>query len=243
MADNRRALLRVDSSLHGPSTSVSREIADLFEAAWVEAGGSVVRRDLGAEPLPYLTELEHSAMFVPEEHRTPEMREAQAQAALLADELYACDVLLVTAPLYNLNIPSTLKTWLDRIFTDIRLFPGYGLSAPLAGRSAVVITTRGGGYSVGAPMAGWNVEERYLRTIFADILGYDQRDIIVELTLADVTPAMADLVGIAQANRRNAEDLAQLFGRELAAGGVVPRPRDPETTTVVTDLIESAQPS
>lgn len=242
MGNQSRSLLRIDSSLHGPSTSVSRDIADIFEASWVEAGGSVVRRDLGAEPLPYLTELEHSAMFVPEEHRSPEMREAQAEAAKLADELYACDVLLVTAPLYNLNIPSTLKTWIDRFFTDIRLFPGYGLTTPFTGRTAVVITARGGGYSAGAPMAGWNVEERYLRTIFADILGYDQRDIIVELTLAEATPAMADLVGMAQANRRNAEDLARLFGRELATTGMVPQPRG-ASADMVDELDRAAQPS
>jgi FMN-dependent NADH-azoreductase len=242
MGTDRRTLLRVDSSLHGPSTSVSRAIADIFEASWVEAGGEVVRRDLGAEPLPYLTEVEHTAMFVPEEQRSSEMREAQAQAALLADELFDADVLLVTAPLYNLNVPSTLKSWLDRIFTDIRLFPGYGLTSPLAGRSAVVVTSRGGGYGPGAPMAGWNVEERYLRTIFADILGYDQRDITVELTLAEVTPAMADLVGIAQSSRRNAEDLAQHFGRELAGSGVVPQPRDHRITESVSELGLTAQP-
>jgi FMN-dependent NADH-azoreductase len=216
MGTDRRSLLRVDSSLHGPSTSISRAIANIFEASWVEGGGEVVRRDLGMEPLPYLTEVEHTAMFVPEEHRTDEMRAAQARAAALADELYAADVLLLTAPLYNLNIPATLKSWLDHIFCDIRLFPGYGITKPLAGRAAVVITSRGGGYGAGAPMAGWNVEERYLRTQLTDILGYEQRDIPVELTLAAATPAMAGLVGIAESNRRNAEDLARLHGRGLA---------------------------
>jgi FMN-dependent NADH-azoreductase len=216
MPSDRPTLLRVDTSLHGPSTSASRVIADIFEASWVEAGGDVVRHDLGVEPLPYLTEIEHTAMFVPEEHRTAEMHEAQARAAALADELYAADVLLLTCPLYNLNVPATLKSWLDHIFCDLRLFPGYGITTPLAGRTAVMITARGGAYTAGTPMAGWNVDERYMQTILADILGYELRSIPVELTLADQSPAMAHLVGLAQDNRRNAEELVRLLGRELA---------------------------
>jgi FMN-dependent NADH-azoreductase len=147
-------LLRIDSSLHGPSTSVSRVVADIFEAAWTAAGGAVVRRDLGAQPIGYLTEDEHTAMFIPEEHRTTEQHDAQARAAALADELFDADVLLLTSPLYNLNIPATLKTWIDHVFTDIRLFPGYGITRPLAGRTAVVIPPQGqrlrtGGADVG----------------------------------------------------------------------------------------------
>jgi hypothetical protein len=55
-----------------------------------------------------------------------------------------------------------------------------------------------------------------------DILGYDKRDIPVELTMAEVNPAMFHLRGMAEANRRNADDLARLLGDELAQAAQSP---------------------
>lgn len=210
-------LLRVDSSLHA-ATSVSRAVADIFEAAWRAAApeGEVVRRDVGAEPLPYLTELEHGAMFVPEEHRDAEQRAAQEAAAVLADELLDADAILLCAPLYNLGVPATLKTWLDRCFTDIRLFPGYGITRPLAGRKVVVVTSRGGAYGPGAPMAGWDHAEPYLNRVLTDVLGLERIDLTVELTLAATSPAMAHLLDESAASRADAEETARRLGARLA---------------------------
>lgn len=214
-----RSLLRVDSSLH-TDQSVSRAVADRFEESWTASGGGpIVRRDLGASPLPYLTEAEHTSMFVPEEFRTPEQKAYQAEAALLADEVFAADVILLAAPLYNLNIPATLKTWFDRLFTDMRLFPGYGITRPLLGKSAVVVTTRGGGYGPGMPMHGWEYHQPYLRRTLDDLLGLEQHDIIFELTMAAQNPAMAELVPLSEQNRAEADAAAVRLGAMLTGAG------------------------
>lgn len=211
------SLLRVDSSIHS-AESVTRAVADRFEEAWTEGNptGRVVRRDVGLTPLPYLTETEHTAMFVPVEYRTEEHNAAQERAARLAEELLEADVLLVTAPLYNLGVPAGLKTWLDHIFCDIRLFPGFGITYPLKGRTAVIISARGGAYGPGTPMDGWDYENPYMRRQLVDILGYELHEITVDLTMAHLNPKIAHLTDIAVESRADALVDAARLGQQLA---------------------------
>lgn len=217
-------LLRIDASIRA-TDSVTREIADTFERHWCETRpkARVVRRDVGLSPQPYLTELEHTAMFVPSEYRTPEQAAAQAEAAALADELFAAHTVLLCAPLYNLGIPAGLKTWLDRIYTDIRLFPGFGITRPLAGRRCVVVSARGGAYGPGTPMDGWDYEEPYLRRHIVDILGMELSEIFVDLTLAHINPNLAHLVEIAVQSRKAGHEVAERMASEHAqnAGAAV----------------------
>ena len=211
-------LLRIDASIHS-TDSVTREIADTFERHWCESRpeGQVVRRDVGLTPPAYLTELEHTAMFVPSEYRTPEQAAAQAEAAALADELFDADTVLMCAPLYNLGIPAGLKTWMDRIYTDIRLFPGFGFTRPLAGRRCVVVSARGGAYGPGSPLDGWDYEQPFVRRHVVDILGMDLSEIFVDLTLAHINPKLAHLVDVAAQSRQAAHELAERLALEQAA--------------------------
>jgi FMN-dependent NADH-azoreductase len=210
-------LLRIDSSIRD-GASVSRAVANTFEAAWETAhpGGPISKRELGLTPLPYLTELEHAAMFIPVEHRGPEHIASQARAAVLADELFAADVILLTAPLYNLGIPACLKTYLDHVFTDIRLFPGFGITKPLTGRTVVVVSARGGAYGPGMPLEGWDHEAPYLRRQLVDILGCDVEEVVIDLTMAAVNPKLAHLTGVADASLADAHVRAAQLGRGLA---------------------------
>src|SRR3954467_8769242 len=85
-------LFRLDSSIRTEG-SISREVADVVEDAWV---GHVVRRDIGLAPLPadaWPTAV--AASQVPEEARTPEQRRASALAATLGDELLDAQAVLI----------------------------------------------------------------------------------------------------------------------------------------------------
>jgi FMN-dependent NADH-azoreductase len=214
-------MLRIDSSIRS-TDSITREIADTFERHWRETRpeARVVRRDVGLSPPAYLTELEHTAMFVPSEYRTPEQAAAQSEAAVLAEELFEATTVLICAPLYNLGIPAGLKTWLDRIYTDIRLFPGFGITRPLTGRRCVVVSARGGAYGPGTPMDGWDYEEPYLRRHLVDILGMDLSEIFVDLTLAHLNPNLAHLVDIAVQSRESGHELAERMAQEHATDAV-----------------------
>lgn len=104
------------------------------------------------------------------------------------------DAYLFAVPLYNWTVPAGLHTWFDWVLTDGRLrVPG---DEALAGRPAVVVHSRGGGYGEGTPREGWDHAEPWLPH-GVSLLGLEPRFITAELTLADVTPQMAALKPLA----------------------------------------------
>ncbi|EWT01848.1 hypothetical protein N865_07925 [Intrasporangium oryzae NRRL B-24470] len=127
----------------------------------------------------------------------------------------AADALLIAAPLYNLGIPAGLKSWLDHIYTDIRLFPGFSITYPLAGRRCVVVTARGGAYGPGSPTHGWDYENPFMRRQLVDILGLDLTEIVVDLTLAHLDPRKAEVLSVAEESHRQGHAEAERLGREL----------------------------
>jgi FMN-dependent NADH-azoreductase len=208
-------LFRLDASIR-PEGSVSRDVADTVQSAWMRnhPDDTVVRRDLTADPLPSDAWMSAaSATGVPEEEWTPEQRSALELAATLADEVLAGDAAVIASPLYNFGVSQHLKTWIDLLITDPRFGPG---AQPLAGRPLTVVMARGGGYGEGTPREGWDHATPYLRRIFADAFGADVTVVVAELTLADVVPAMAELRPIAAESRAEAHKLAEATGRAHA---------------------------
>lgn len=208
-------LLRLDTSIRSEG-SVSRALADTLQRAYVEhhAGGEVVHRDLAANPIPVDAWSAASlGGFVPAELRTTEQRDAAALAAGLADELLAADATVISTSLYNFGISQHLKVWVDLLIADPRFGPG---TSPLTGRPVTLVVARGGGYAAGTPREGWDHATPYLVRILADVWGADLTLIEAELTLAEVTPAMAGLIPLAKASLANAHELAEATGRAHA---------------------------
>jgi FMN-dependent NADH-azoreductase len=201
------SLFRLDSSIRTEG-SVSREVADTVEQTWLEQhpGRTVVRRDVGREPLP--ADLWTTAMgagVTPEADRTPEQRAAIALVGELADEVVAADALVIGSPLYNFGTAAHLKTWVDVLITDPRFAPG---NQPLAGRPVALVVSRGGGYGPGTPREGWDHGTGWLVRILGDVWGGDVTVIEAELTLADTVPAMAELRPLAARVRAQAHETA-----------------------------------
>ncbi|GAA3226539.1 NAD(P)H-dependent oxidoreductase [Pseudonocardia petroleophila] len=208
------SLFRLDSSIRVDG-SVSREVADALENAYVEQhpNATVTRRDLVADPLPNVWPVAAFAGFTPEDQRTDEQRAALAVAAGLADEVLRADVVVVATPLYNFGVPAHLKAWIDLLITDPRFAPG---ASPLAGRPVTLVVARGGGYGAGTPREGWDHATPYLVRILADVWGADLTVVEAELTLAPVTPAMAELVPLAEASHAQALERAAAVGKAHA---------------------------
>ncbi|MGQ7297525.1 FMN-dependent NADH-azoreductase [Quadrisphaera sp. KR29] len=219
-------LLHLDSSIgpaSGPGASRSREITATFAGAWREAGAqhTVHHRDLVAEPLPHLLD--------PALHWAPPLRPAgsspdpaaEALQARLLEELLAADVLLVGCPLYNYSLPSTLKVWLDNVHVPgtTTAFPGHD-TQPLAGRTAVVVTSRGGTYDPGTPTADWDHAVPPLRIVLGDALGMDVRVITTSATLSEEVEALAAGAERARAERAAAHEQAAALARELAGASL-----------------------
>ncbi|MFC4942467.1 FMN-dependent NADH-azoreductase [Pseudonocardia sp. GCM10023141] len=206
-------LFRIDSSIRRQG-SVSREVADTLEQAWVQHHpvGKVVRRDLAAEPIPAAAWV--AAATYGGGERTPEQEQGFALAATLADELLAADAIVIATPLYNFGINQLLKSYIDLLIIDPRLAPG---TQPLSGRPVTIVMARGGGYGEGTPREGWDHATPYLHRIFADVLGADVTVVAAELTLAAIVPAMAELQPLAEVSRTQAHELAAATGQAHAA--------------------------
>lgn len=219
-----RSLYRVDGSVRG-DRSVTREITDEFERAWSAAlpGGTVHRRDLLTTALsPAVWTAALAARESSE--RTPEQRSAADLAGTLAAEMLAADVIVIGAPLYNWGPSAHVKCWIDLLWTDPRFAPR---TYPLTGRSVVLVTSRGGGASPGAPQEGWDHSVPFLlRTFGPDVFGGEVTLIETELTLAGHSPAMAHLRERAAELRVRNRELAARIGASLADPVGAPRPLD-----------------
>ena len=167
-------LLRIDSSASG-DLSKSRQLADAFVAQWQanNPDGTVVVRDVNANPLPHFTSETLGALFTPEADRTAEQQAIVAIGDELIEELEAADVVAISAPMYNFTIPSTLKSYFDYIARAGRTFQ-YTEQGPegLLKKDAYVFTASGS-FLAGSPM---DHQVTYLQT-FLNFLGLNIRDI------------------------------------------------------------------
>jgi FMN-dependent NADH-azoreductase len=210
-------LLRVDASIRVDG-SVSRALADSAEAAWraEHPDGVVVRRDLGRHPIPANIWPAVAAQTMgldagPEADRAS-TAEATALAAELSAELKSADALLLAVPLYNYGISQHVKAWIDLLLIDSELVSG----SALQGRPAIFTLARGGGYGPGTPREGWDHATPYLERIFGDLFGMNIRQAVAELTLAPVTPAMAELIPASKIAEEEAHVSAKQHGIAVA---------------------------
>jgi FMN-dependent NADH-azoreductase len=208
-------LLRIDSSVRQDG-SVSRTLADVAQHHWeqVHPDGQVVRRDLGRYPLPHLVEEDVNVGFTPAADRTPEQAARFAINEQLAAEVSGADAILISVPLYNWSIPSTLKTWVDRLF--LVRDEGSPATGAKSGTPVLLTAARGGAYGPGTPREGWDFAEPYLRRVLGEALGLDVTVVASELTLAGVNPALAEFKELGEASHADALRASEEQGRRIA---------------------------
>lgn len=129
--------------------SHTNKMADYFIGQWRKnhADDAITVRDLSANPVPVLDNEIISGMNVPAGGAlTAHQLSANALQKELIDELFAHDVIVFTAPMYNFTIPTQLKTWLDFIASAGKTFryTENGAEGLVLGKRAIVLTARGG---------------------------------------------------------------------------------------------------
>jgi FMN-dependent NADH-azoreductase len=199
-------LLHIDSSFQGDA-SVSRRLTARAAANWRAAhpDGTVTYRDLAANPVPHFDAESGSARMVPPDQHTPAQAASYALSAELIDEVKQADVILLALPVYNFGAPSSVKAWVDHLVA-----PGLSVDPDthqglLGGRDVIVLAARGGGYAPGTPREGWDHAQAWLPHGLS-YTGLEPTVVITaELTLADSTPAMADLRPLAAESLAAAE--------------------------------------
>ena len=188
-------LLQVDSSVLG-SASVSRLLTAETTAEWLRANPdtTVDLLDLAQDaPAHFGADALGSKVGVQAEPTDAQKRE-NAVSERLIGQFLAADVIVIGAPLYNFSVPSQLKAWIDRLAQPGRTFR-YTEKGPMGlatGKTAIVVSTRGGVYSTSATGQAMEHQESYLKTV----LGF--------FGITDVRVARAEGLAMGEAARADA---------------------------------------
>ena len=143
-------LLQIKTSLFA-NQGQSSQLADAFVAAWQASrpAAQVTVRDFASAPIPHLDGAGFQAFLSQPGERSVEQQATVALSDTLIGELQAADVLVIGLPMYNLGVPSTLKSWFVHIARAGITFR-YTANGPqglLTGKKAYVFATRGGRYA------------------------------------------------------------------------------------------------
>ncbi|WP_432524068.1 FMN-dependent NADH-azoreductase [Kineococcus sp. SYSU DK006] len=205
-------LLHLDSSAD-LATSRSRAVTASFADAWKARGDeyTTTYRDLHTDPLPHLAHAELHWAAADRKPGIPLPPEQERIMETIQAELLAADVVVIGAPLYNYTVPSTLKVWIDNVHVP-GVLAGEG-SRPMAGRHAVVVSSRGATYDTGTPTEGWDHGVPVLQIVLGASLGMQVHLVQTSATLADRLPDLAALRERSEAELAAAHAAA----RELAS--------------------------
>ena len=171
---NRKAtLLHIDSSARA-TRSHSRRLSSAFVEAWLARAPDtrVIRRDVGTNPPPVITEQWIASAFSAEAERSTELKASLSVSDTYINELMQADVIVMVAPMYNYGMPAVLKAWFDQVVRFNRTFnfdpneDTWPLSPMLTGKTLVILTSRGEfGFEPGGIRQDWNHLETHIRTL------------------------------------------------------------------------------
>ena len=163
-------ILHIDSSILG-GYSVSRSLSAAIVARQqaLRPASKVIYRDLVVDASLHLSD-QHLAVFQGGPVTTPALGADLAAGSAYIDDLFAADVIVIGAPMYNFSIPSQLKAWIDRVCVAGRTFQ-YSANGPEGllpkGKKVFVASSRGGVYTGDGPAAAFEHHETYLRAVLA----------------------------------------------------------------------------
>jgi FMN-dependent NADH-azoreductase len=200
-------LLHIDSSILGPN-SVSRTLtAEIVkQQRRLHPGIEVTYRDLAADPHLHFSPAHIAAAYgaTPD----PAVQTDLASGGAVLDELFAADIIVIGAPMYNFALPSQLKAWIDRSLVAGRTFH-YTATGPEGllpkGKKVIIASSRGGFYGPDSPTAAFDHQESYLK----QALGF--------IGLTDITVIRAEGIAVSPESREAALASARTEISALAA--------------------------
>ena len=131
--------------------------------------------DLVQNPVPHI-----APAFVDVLYTKPDAPELALSRTLVA-EILASDIIVLEAPMYNFNIPSVLKAWIDHIVRAGLTFTysASGVEGLLKGKKVILVLGRGGMYTEG-PMKVMDYQETYLRAVLGFVGITDIDTVLIE---------------------------------------------------------------
>ncbi|WP_297893572.1 FMN-dependent NADH-azoreductase [Shewanella sp.] len=140
-------VLVLKSSILG-GYSQSALLVDHLVSQWENQGAAITVRDLGGKDVLPMVDGEIASGLRGGADLTPRQQEMLDLSNALVEELKANDTIVITAPMYNFNIPTQLKNWIDFVARAGVTFT-YTENGPkglVEGKRVVLITTRGGAH-------------------------------------------------------------------------------------------------
>ncbi|WP_127470205.1 FMN-dependent NADH-azoreductase [Thiomicrorhabdus aquaedulcis] len=164
-------IVRIDASALSQG-SESKKLADFFcEQFMQNHPNTQLTQHILAQTLPsHIDEAFIGAAYTPAHARTEQQKERLSYSDQHVQALKRADVLLISTPMYNFSLPSTLKAWLDNVTRVGETFK-YDANGPeglLNIPKVIVIVSSGGDYTQ-APLNKMNFVEPYLTTILGFI--------------------------------------------------------------------------
>jgi FMN-dependent NADH-azoreductase len=205
-----KSLLKIQSSIFSDGGQTS-QLSERFVAAWRTAnpGGTVIVRDLAAQPVPHLDAGRFAAFLAKPEERTGEQQAIVSYSDALIDELKRADVVVFGLPLYNFGVPSTLKAYFDhvgRVGVTFR-YTEKGPIGLLTGKKVYIFAARGGFYA-GTPH---DTQTPYIRA-FLSFIGMSDIEFVYAEGLARGEASMQQGIGRARAET---DRLTETLEREV----------------------------
>jgi FMN-dependent NADH-azoreductase len=165
-------LLHIDSSVLGPH-SASRALSAEIVARQValHPGIEVTHRDLAADSALHLSSA-HLAAWQGGAVEDLVLGLDLAKGGTYLEDLFAADIIVIGAPMYNFSIPSQLKAWIDRVVVAGKTFRygAQGVESLLPKNKRIFIaSSRGNVYAAGSPAAALEHHESYLTGVLSFI--------------------------------------------------------------------------
>ncbi|MCF7518594.1 FMN-dependent NADH-azoreductase [Pseudoalteromonas sp. L21] len=161
-----KKVLVLNSSLNGENGN-STKLTNTFVSQLTEQDQvAITVRDLSSDAIDHLTQTEMAAWMTDVNERSDEQKALAAISDELIGELNDNDLIVIGMPMYNFGIPSTFKTWIDRIARAGITFKytEQGAVGLLENKKVVVLAARGGVYQ-GSDI---DTQTKYLK----DVLGF-----------------------------------------------------------------------
>ncbi len=199
-------LLVVHTSSRGQH-SVSRNMTERFVQEWRgrHPGGDIVHRDLSDTALQFVDAAWLQAYFTPPPQHTADMIDTLRLSDELVAELLAADHVVIATPVYNYNVPASLKSWIDHIVRK-GLTLGHDGKGLVTGKKASILIASGGSYQEGSPIRDRDIASQYLRLILS-VIGITDVTIVAgggakavdlrEETMADFVAQLAPQLALA----------------------------------------------
>lgn len=111
-----KKILHVISSPRGEE-SISIKLGNSITEQLLEAfpGSSAKTEDLNVNPYPHLYDEQITALRSPSEGHTEEQKQLVKRSDKAIAEVMESDILVISLPLHNFGIPTTLKSWIDNV--------------------------------------------------------------------------------------------------------------------------------